>query len=320
MKVLLTGPCGRVGFTTLTRLLEAGHDVRCFETKNEFSAHPEGFNESVKGYLDSMGFECEWQWGDIRSAEDVKKAVGEDIDVVIHHAAMTLPSQCEEEWEDCWAINYQGTLNVIDAIKASKVSPKLIYSSSVANYGYQRDDNKKFSEGDALPSTCTYAATKIASELAIKASGIRYNIMRMASAIDFRAPHIYLASLPFMVSRIQKENNLKTKDSPAHFISVDDVNTAYLNLIGNDKYEHDVFNIAGPDDCCSTFKSLQDELAGMLGMETSEDDWGKYRYPQYYYDISHSDGALNYAKTSRQGIVNNMLNAIGDLEAFMKAL
>lgn len=317
MKILLTGPCGRMGYTTCMRLLEAGYDVRCFDTKNNYSAHPEGFNESIKKYLDSKNYQCEWQWGDIRNIDDVKKAVANDIDVIIHHAAMTLPSQCEEEWETCWETNYQGTLNVIEAIQASSKAPKLIFSSSVANYGYQRPDNKKFSEEDNLPATCTYAATKIASEIAIKKSGIQYNIMRMASAIDFQAPHIYLATLPFMAERIIKENKLKTPSSPAHFVSVDDVNTAYLSLINDTQSVNSAFNIAGPEDCCITFKAFQDELAAMLGMETSDDDWGEHRYPQYYYDIASSDAALKYVNTNRQGLVDNMLNAINEMEAFM---
>ena len=103
---------------------------------------------------------------------------------------MTLPSHCEEEWEYCWDVNYYGTLNVIEAIQRSARSPKLLFSSSVANYGYPVAGIDAFVETDLQPSTCTYAATKIASELAIRKSGINYTIMRMASAIDYRAPHL----------------------------------------------------------------------------------------------------------------------------------
>ena len=51
MNVLLTGPCGRVGLKTVSRLLAAGHRVRCFDTRNDFPSHPEGFNEACEAML-----------------------------------------------------------------------------------------------------------------------------------------------------------------------------------------------------------------------------------------------------------------------------
>ena len=49
MKVLLTGACGRIGVTSLRRLLAAGHEVRCFETRNDYPSHVPGFNEALAG-------------------------------------------------------------------------------------------------------------------------------------------------------------------------------------------------------------------------------------------------------------------------------
>jgi hypothetical protein len=57
-----------VGFKTLARLLEAGHSVRCFDTRNDFPSHPKGFNEACEALLRSRGLEYEWVWGDIRDA------------------------------------------------------------------------------------------------------------------------------------------------------------------------------------------------------------------------------------------------------------
>ena len=131
MRVLLTGSAGRIGTTTLARLLEAGHDVRCFETKNGFPSHPDGFNEAVESHLRKQALDFEWVWGDIRQPEDVRLAV-DGVDAVVHFAAMTLPTHCEEEWEYCWEANYQGTLNVVEAITASSTEPKLVFASSVA--------------------------------------------------------------------------------------------------------------------------------------------------------------------------------------------
>ena len=117
MKVLLTGSAGRIGATTLPRLLDAGHEVRCFDTLNDFPSHPHGFNEAVEAHLRSQDLDFEWIWGDIRDPDDVRQAV-DGVDAVVHFAAMTLPTHCEEEWEYCWDTNYGGTRNVVEAIEA----------------------------------------------------------------------------------------------------------------------------------------------------------------------------------------------------------
>lgn len=318
MRVLLTGPCGRVGFTTLIRLLDAGHEVRCFDTRNAFTSHPEGFNEACEALLRSRGLGYEWVWGDIRNAREVAAAMSEDIDAVIHHAAMTLPSQCEEEWEYCWDVNYYGTLNVIDAIKAMSRPPKLIYSSSVAVYGFPQPEGSVFVESDPLPSTCTYAATKIASELAVRRAGINYSIMRMASCPDSAAPQFLITGLPYMRERRMKEIRLKMSSSPAHFVSSQDVNTAYLNALDNPKSDRGIFNVAGPEDCRTTFgAALADIAAATSGEPPVADAWGKSPYPQGYYDVAFSDSILDYVNTPMAGITGNIAASLGEMEEFL---
>ena len=316
MKVLFTGAAGRIGTTTLPRLLDAGHDVRCFDTRNDFPSHPDGFNEAVEAHLRDQGLDVEWVWGDIRRLEDVQRAV-DGVDAVVHFAAMTLPSHCEEEWEYCWDTNYHGTLNVIEAIQASSRQPKLVFASSVAVYGYPPADGQPFDEDAPLPSICTYGATKIASELAIRRSGVDFTILRIASVMDFGAPEMLLCALPFFQDRLRKEMMLKNPDSPAHFVSVHDVNTATLNSLTHPDTDGEVFNVAGPDDCRSTFKELQDEMAMAFGGHASVDtDWGTSIYPQYYYDISRADPVLQFAATDRAQIIDNIKATVPEMLEF----
>ena len=307
MKILLTGPCGRHGFYTLLRLLDEGHDVRAFDTRDGFPSHPPGYHEEILRYVRNKGYELEWRWGDIRDAGEVLEAVADDIDAVIHHAAMTMPSQCEEEWEYCWDVNYYGTLNVIAAIQQSSRAPKLIYSSSVANHGYPVAEKKAFTETDELPSTCTYAATKIASELAIRRAGINYTIMRMATVGEPGFPEVMLiARHPHLQQRVDTENHLKGVASPCHLVSTDDVNTAYINALDNPASDRQIFLIAGPESCRTTFKAYTDRMHTSLGIKpTTDEDWGTGPYPQMYYEIAHSNAILNYANTKFDQIFEN---------------
>ena len=316
MKVLLTGSAGRIGATTLPRLLGAGHKVRCFDTLNDFPSHPHGFNEAVEAHLRSQDLDFEWIWGDIRDPDDVRQAV-DGVDAVVHFAAMTLPTHCEEEWEYCWNTNYGGTRNVVEAIEASSSKPKLLFASSVAVYGFPPEDGEPFDEDALLPSTCTYAATKIASELGIRRSTINYTILRIASVLDFSAPEMLLASSPFSHDRLRKEVMLKNPTSPAHFVSRDDVNTAVLNALTNPNSDRGIFNVAGPDDCRSTFKDLQDQMAMAFGGQASEDsEWGTSTYPQYFYDTSRSDAVLQYVRTGRSAIIENIQESVPEILDF----
>ncbi|MGO9101635.1 MAG: NAD-dependent epimerase/dehydratase family protein [Mycobacterium sp.] len=313
--MLLTGPCGRIGYTTFTRLLQAGHNVRCFDTKTGYLSHPDGFNESIERFWRNKGYSFEWKWGDVRNANDVRQAVDDDIDAIIHHAAMTLPTDCEEEWEYCWDVNFFGTLNVIDAILASPRSPKLLYSSSVANYGYPVEGKEHFVESDPLTPTCTYAATKIACELAIRKAGINYTIMRIGPAPDVGAPHLAMMADPDYIARITKD---KSYESPGHFVSFDDVNTAYLNALDNVESDRRTFNLVGPADCRTTFGSMLDGLSAALGQSPSPDDlWGSGPYPEHYYDSALSDSVLHYVRTGRAGIIANVQSAVDDIAEFV---
>lgn len=301
-----------------TRLLQAGHEVRGFDPKTGFLSHPGGFNESIERFWRKKGYSFEWQWGDVRNPNDVREAVDDDIDAIIHHAAMTLPTHCEEEWEYCWDVNFFGTLNMIDAVLASPRSPKLLYSSSVANYGYPVQGKKHFVESDPLTPTCTYAATKIASELAIRRAGINYTIMRLGSVLDVGAPHLAMMADPDFLARISKENRLKSSESPAHFVSSDDVNTAYLNALDNLESDRRTFNLVGPADCRTTFRSMVDEINAAVGAPpSSDDDWGTGPYPQQYYDPEPSDSVLHHVRTDRAGIIANIRNAVDDIPEFM---
>ena len=107
-------------------------------------------------------------------------------------------------------------------------------------------------------------------------------------------------------------------DSPAHWVSSADVNTAYLNALDNPESDRRTFNLVGPDDCRNTFGSMLDELNAALGAPPSPDGkWGKGPYPQYYYDPAPSDSVLHYVRTGKAGIIANVRNAADDIAEFM---
>ena len=300
MKVLLTGPCGRIGVTTIRRLLAAGHEVRGFDTRNDYPTHAPGFGEALVEEWRAQGLEFEWVWGDLRSPGDVRRALGDDVEVVIHLAATTIPNHCEEHWQYTWDVNYFGTRHLIDAMVRSPKRPKLVFPSSVAVYGVISPGHPLIREDDALISVCTYGATKIAAELEIRRSGLTYTILRVGSSITPSARHLKMLADSAELTRVFVDYmQLVSYESPMHVVSNHDTNTALLGCIDNPESNGRIFNIAGPEDCRVTFGEYYDVLAELSGRPAPpREAYGKGPYPQYFYDTTEGQAVLKYQSRS----------------------
>jgi len=108
LKVLLTGPFGNVGLSTLEELIKRDYDIRVFDIKNKKN------RKIANRYKD----QTEIIWGDLRNYEDVEEAL-EGIDVIIHLAAI-IPPLADKLPELAEEVNIGGTKNIIKAIKSIK--------------------------------------------------------------------------------------------------------------------------------------------------------------------------------------------------------
>ncbi len=243
MKILLTGACGRVGVLAFETLLEKGYQVRGFDMKN-FMSFPDGFNEKIVKGWKARDLDFEFMWGDLRNPDDVTKAVKDDVAVVIHYGAITMPNECEDHPDYTWDTNFFGTQYLIDASLQSPKQPKIIYASSVAAYGIVPRNAPPVKEDHPLRACCTYGATKIAAEKEIEKSGITYTILRIASASSPSIPH----NLAMADEKLQKSMaayvKLTDPDNAFHFVSAHDLTTAGLNCIGNPDSDNRAFNIS----------------------------------------------------------------------------
>jgi nucleoside-diphosphate-sugar epimerase len=118
MRVLLTGPFGNIGRSTIDALISQQHDIRCFDIKNKTN---EKEAKVYKGKIDVA-------WGDIRQLEDVAQAV-EGQDAIIHLAAINNTKvshthiHSEENPELAEAVNVGGTRNLLDAAMSLPTKP-----------------------------------------------------------------------------------------------------------------------------------------------------------------------------------------------------
>jgi nucleoside-diphosphate-sugar epimerase len=122
MKILVTGGAGFIGTTLIPVLLGEGHKVRVLDNLMY------GGDQLLPLFRHP---DFEFQRGDIRSLEDVKRAV-QGQDAVIHLAAIVGYPACRKDPKLAEEVNVQGTKNI-----AALVSPNqlVLFGSTGSNYG-----------------------------------------------------------------------------------------------------------------------------------------------------------------------------------------
>ena len=123
LTVAVTGPTGEIGMSAVTALeREPAVEKVVGMARRSFDPAAHGWTKTT------------YQQGDILDREAVEALVA-DADVVVHLAFIIMGSRDESA-----RINLQGTRNVFEATVAAGRPRRLVYTSSVAAYGYHSDN------------------------------------------------------------------------------------------------------------------------------------------------------------------------------------
>ncbi|TFV57172.1 NAD-dependent epimerase/dehydratase family protein [Mycobacterium sp. PS03-16] len=123
LRVAVTGPTGEIGISTI-EALEDHPDVTEIVG---MARRP--FDPAARGWTKTS-----YRQGDILDRDAVDALVA-DADVVVHLAFIIMGSR-----EESARINLAGTRNVFEATVAAQRPRRLVYTSSVAAYGYHSDN------------------------------------------------------------------------------------------------------------------------------------------------------------------------------------
>jgi nucleoside-diphosphate-sugar epimerase len=147
--VAVTGPTGEIGISAVTAL---EHEP-AVDAIIGMSRRP--FDPSSHGWVKTT-----YRRGDILDRDAVDALVAE-ADVVIHLAFIIMGSR-----EESAPINLQGTRNVFEATIAAQRPQRLVYTSSVAAYGYHSDNPVPLTEDVPARGSAEhyYSAQKAACE------------------------------------------------------------------------------------------------------------------------------------------------------------
>jgi UDP-glucose 4-epimerase len=173
MRVLVTGGSGFIGSHVLDRLVEAGWQPRNFDLQPS-PHHPPGEVETVIGDLLDLNALTRAMYGCERV---VHLAAAADVGVVARE-----PRSAEE-------VNARGTINVLEAARAARVS-RVVYGSTIWVYGSVPNGVVDEETALGLPSHI-YTATKLAGEMYCRSYhelyGLEYTILRFGIPYGPRA-------------------------------------------------------------------------------------------------------------------------------------
>ncbi len=240
-KILLTGASGNVGYQVLKQLIDKNkYDLTVFDVDDK----------KVRNKLRKFKDKINIIYGSITDRKLVNNVV-KDFDIVIHLAAI-IPPLADKKPELAYSVNFEGTRNVVSAIKQSDKG-FLLFASSVAVYG-DRIENPYIKVTDELnPAEDYYALLKIECEKMIEEADINYSIFRLTAIMGKPDIDPLMFHMP-----------LETK---IEILSSIDAARAFVNAIEHiEELNKRTFNLSGGIKCRTTYKSLLRNMFKIYGL------------------------------------------------------
>jgi nucleoside-diphosphate-sugar epimerase len=242
LTIAVTGPTGDIGIAAVKALEREPRVERIIG----MARHP--FDPAAHGWT-----RTEYLQGDIADRDAVDALVA-DVDVVVHLAFVIMGSR-----EESARTNLRGTRNVFEATVAAGRPRRLVYTSSVAAYGYHADNPVPITE-DVPPRGSRehyYSAQKAACEAALdeitRGSPLEVFVLRPCIVAGPKAPALAEAmpwnQLPGPVKRVAQALPLLKPPFPdpgtrLQLVHHDDVATA-IALAATTSGSPGAYNIAG---------------------------------------------------------------------------
>ena len=151
---VVTGGAGFIGSHLAARLAQDGHEVRVLDSLAGEASQRRAARLAGLPNVEIVP-------GDIRDAALCRRVLA-DAEWVFHHAAEVSVPQSVADPAACIAVNLGGTVNLLEAARASKTLKRFVLASSCAVYGDAPEAEK--SEASALAPLSPYATSKLAGE------------------------------------------------------------------------------------------------------------------------------------------------------------
>jgi CDP-paratose 2-epimerase len=316
-RIVITGGAGFIGSNLANRLLASGHRVLILDNLSR-----PGVEQNLAWLRDLHGPRLDVAIADVRDRQDVLTAV-DRARTVFHFAAQVAVTTSLTDPQADFAVNAQGTLNVLEAVRAQKDAPRIVFTSTNKVYGGLEDLQLVQHDGRYQPTLDS-----------IRASGIGE-----ARPLDFHSPYgcskgaadqyvidyarsFGVPGVVFRMSCIYGPRQFGTEDQGwvAHFL-IRAMKGQPITLYGDGMQVRDIlyvddlvdalllaekdapglagkaFNLGGGPGNVISLLDLLDRLKAMLGheAEVAFEDWrtGDQRY--YVSDFRRFQGLTGWA-------------------------
>ncbi|MEX2143759.1 MAG: SDR family oxidoreductase [Anaerolineales bacterium] len=165
-RVLITGGAGFIGSHLTEELVKRGDQVRVLDN----------FSTGKLRNLADVKDKIELIRGDLRNHADVQAAVSQ-VDVVFHQAAFVSVPKSIEDPRDCYEININGTVELMEAARQAGVS-RVVLASSAAVYG--SSTGLPLNESALTRPLSPYAASKLFAETLAQLYSAAHNLTVVA--------------------------------------------------------------------------------------------------------------------------------------------
>jgi GDP-4-dehydro-6-deoxy-D-mannose reductase len=157
MRVLVTGATGFVGGHLLEHLLECGDQVVGLSASG---AWPAGLGHlAQRARLERMDL------ADATGDELIELLGRKHPEAIYHLAAQSNPQKSVDDPRGTWAVNLGGALNLLEAVRASGLKPRIVLVGSGVCYGNPAVEDLPVTERCPLRPNNPYAASKGAADL-----------------------------------------------------------------------------------------------------------------------------------------------------------
>jgi GDP-4-dehydro-6-deoxy-D-mannose reductase len=254
--ILVTGGTGFVGSHILDSLVERrdtfGEDLRIFATRR--------YHLSRRDKVEHLETKVEWIDCDITDPIAVNKCIDQtDPDEIFHMAAESFVSPSWDHPSRYMSVNYNGTLNILDALRTKKSKARILLPGSGEEYGLVSKENLPITDQTPLNPVNPYAVTKIAQDLIgyvyFKSYGIEVIRVRTFNHEGPRRERYFgISSYCYQLARIEQSlqpavievgdtgderNFTHVKDIVrAYTLAMKDLPAGELYLIGSDSNEN----------------------------------------------------------------------------------
>lgn len=301
MKVLVTGALGNVGEYTVRALVEERCQVVAFDLASRKA-------RKVAAQLDRR---VQVVWGDITDPPSLRSAL-EGVDAVVHLAAIVAPENAPDLAR---RVNVDATRNLVQQMEAHPTAKRLVFASSQGIFGDVQDREPPLRIDTPLSPTNDYGRHKVECERAIRESGLKWTLLRLAVA-----PPTRLIGYPYGPGHMFEFS----ADARFEFVHPADAGTAFARAVACEEAIGKILYIGGGETCQRTHFEFSNEIMGGIGIgPLPAEAFVRTEVPRLFgdwVDTEESERLLHYQKRGIRELTADMRKDLGAAAPLIRLL